>query len=100
MCKEYNGWTNYETWNCKLWIDNSESESDYWLDRAADLIERSNRAGYLLADELKAHYQEEADNLLPDASMFTDLLGAAISAINFDEIAEHIMEEAKDHSLL
>ena len=22
--QEYNGWTNWETWNFKLWIDNSE----------------------------------------------------------------------------
>ena len=21
--REYNGWTNYETWNLKLWLDNS-----------------------------------------------------------------------------
>lgn len=21
--RKYNGWTNYETWNLKLWLDNS-----------------------------------------------------------------------------
>ena len=27
--KTYNGWTNYETWNVKLWLDN-DGELDYW----------------------------------------------------------------------
>jgi hypothetical protein len=25
----YNGWTNYETWNVVLWIENDESIQDY-----------------------------------------------------------------------
>lgn len=24
MCAKYNGWTNWETWNLKLWLDNEE----------------------------------------------------------------------------
>ena len=25
MCSEYNGWTNYETWNMNLWLTNDSS---------------------------------------------------------------------------
>ena len=26
--QEYNGWTNYETWNYKLWLDNNQATYD------------------------------------------------------------------------
>jgi hypothetical protein len=26
----YNGWSNYETWNVKLWMDNDEGSYNYW----------------------------------------------------------------------
>ena len=26
---KYNGWSNYETWNFKLWLDNEESVHNY-----------------------------------------------------------------------
>ncbi len=28
--KGYNGWSNYETWNVKLWMDNDEGSYNYW----------------------------------------------------------------------
>jgi hypothetical protein len=93
MCKEYNGWSNYETWNCKLWIDNDEGTAQHWNDRAKYLKDTSTRAVYLLADELKADIDEAAADAFPDACMFSDLLGAAVSSINFDEIAEAIIND-------
>jgi len=31
---KYNGWTNYETWAVKLWMDNEEPSYRYWRERA------------------------------------------------------------------
>ena len=29
--RKYNGWTNYETWVTKLWMDNDEGSQE-WFD--------------------------------------------------------------------
>lgn len=76
MCKKYNGWTNYETWNINQWLD----QIDYFADLDAD------SSVYDLAAEIKSYVEEG----LPDlpAGMYQDLLSAAISECNFREIAE------------
>ena len=30
---KYNGWSNYETWNFKLWLDNDEGVHNYIMDK-------------------------------------------------------------------
>ena len=87
MCKEYNGWSNYYTWNYKLQIDNDQGSYDYWQERAAELSIRD------LEEALKEELQEAAASHLPDASCLTDILGYAIQSINFKEIAEHMKED-------
>ena len=49
----YNGWRNYETWVTKLWIDNDQSEEEYWLEEA----ERYSKASDL-AERLKDYHQD------------------------------------------
>jgi hypothetical protein len=92
MCKEYNGWTNYETWCVKLWIDNSEGDQEYWLNQASKA-----KSGYDLSnqlqDEMRCHAEDLTDNI---PSMFTDLLNSAISSVNFDEIADSLIADAKE----
>ena len=87
MCKEYNGYTNYETWCISLWLDNDEGTQDYMID-----LTKQARKPYLLADMIK-EYVEEYNPLASDASMYSDLLGAAISNCNFDEIANGYWQE-------
>lgn len=36
----YNGWSNYETWNVKLWIDNEEGSYDYWREQTPAVLGR------------------------------------------------------------
>ena len=44
-----------------------------------------------LAEMIK-DYVEELNPISGDASMFTDLLGSALSAVNWAEIAEHYLD--------
>lgn len=91
--KEYNGWTNYETWLVKLWMDNEAGSQDYWLETAADHLKVDGEdARRSLADRLK----EEHEDALPEVSGFvSDLLNAALSEVNWWEIAESLLEDAR-----
>lgn len=86
MSERYNGWTNYETWNVKLWIDNDQGSERYWADAAQEAFDdatanatftRKERAEHSLAEKLKDEISEHP--LLDQCSMYCDLLGAALS---------------------
>ena len=86
MCKEYNGYTNYETWCINLWIDNDQG----LYDEVRSLAHES-KSPYELANMIKDLVEEL--NPVQDASMFGDLMQSAIDNCNFDEIADNIYEE-------
>ena len=85
----YNGWKNYETWNVALWIDNDEGT---YRERCA----LARRAGSV--EDLAASLKSWVEDMAPDlgASMFSDLLTAALGEVDWDESAENWYEEAQE----
>jgi hypothetical protein len=100
----YNGWKNYETWNVALWIDNEQGSYSQRQEMAQDAWEnaegkrayasqtRLDRAKCLLADSLK-DWIEEMNPLADSASLFSDLMSAALGEVDWYEIAENFLED-------
>lgn len=92
--KGYNGWTNYETWAVALWVDN-----DRGLYEESREIVREAKAGAIFADTptfavanaLEAWVKDMSPDL--EASLWSDLLGAALSEVHWYEIAENFLED-------
>jgi hypothetical protein len=108
--KEYNGWTNYETWAVNLWLDNEQGSHYYWRSAARNAIRRAQvepvpsyltaqeYAWMKLADELKESITDSAPDL--GASMFSDLLSAALSEVDWREIAIAMLDELDEYKAL
>lgn len=103
----YNGWTNYETWAVKLWIDNEELSYRYWTmvsrevwessdDRAA-YLSRSESARMQLSDRLKSYHEDSMPDL--GATVWADLLRAGFDSVNWREIANSMLEDMPGYAM-
>lgn len=108
----YNGWTNFETWNVSLWMDNEQGIHDYWLEVASEIytneaehptlvgFTKKDDAIYILADRLKEYHEEQMYSMLEKvgltSSVWADLLGSALHEVKWQEIAENLLENIYD----
>ena len=98
--KKYQGWASYETWAVALWIDNDEGSYRHWRGeahlaaRGHDLEDESEKeeAVRTLAERLKDEFESAASDVA-SGNLWGDLLSAAMSEVDWDEIAEHLLEE-------
>ena len=95
----YNGYRNYETWNVALWMSNDSSE--YWDERAREVAEQADDrddARDTLADSMKSEHEEntpEVTGMYADM-MYADMMNAALSEVDWDEIAGHYIDDVWD----
>ena len=105
----YNGWSNYETWNFKLWLDNDETVRNYIIDE----IKKIKAIGYdAEAYEVSNFLRSYIDDNMPNLNVstksqsvhgsmcdkngfYSDILNAALRDINTYEIAESYLEDIK-----
>jgi hypothetical protein len=103
MESTYNGWRNYETWLTNLWLSNDQGTYEYWRDKAreawqeaeaTDTDSRAEQARCILAQSLKD--ETDDNNPCSGAGLYTDLLNAALSEVNWYEVAEAFLEDIAD----
>lgn len=84
----YNGWTNYETWLCNLWLTNEEK--DY--KRFRRLAHRLDT--YELAQRIRGHMEQQADKFIGkrSAGFFADIVNSALREVDYYRIAESFKE--------
>jgi hypothetical protein len=109
----YQGWANYETWAVKLWMDNEEGTYNYWRERTTAAWaeaehggnqfagSRSDRARILLAVWLKDEHDDNAEHAglkAIDGTVYADLLNAALSEVDWYEIADSLLGDVNDNA--
>ena len=109
---KYNGWSNYETWNFKLWLDNDEDLHNYIIGEIKkiktigtshihEVSEVSNFLRSYIEDNVPnlnvSTRSQSVHGLMSDKNGFyNDILNAALRDINTYEIAESYLEDLKE----
>jgi len=81
--KEYNGWTNWETWNVLIWLDNDED-----LYHMKQSFIRRNEHKQNFESIVKSFLIVMFPNGTPDMKSAVEM-----EAVNYQEIAETWKEE-------
>jgi hypothetical protein len=109
--KPYNGWSNYETWAVKLWIDNEKGSYNEWREHTRavwessedkspnQFLDKRSNAVATLADLLEATYDSSSDHPVfaaANGTVYADLLNAALADVNWHEIATAMLDDMEN----
>ena len=107
---KYNGWSNYETWNFKLWLDNDQDVHNYIIDEIKKIKAiRYDAEIYEVSNFLRSYIDDNMPNLnvstksqsvhgsMSDKNGFyQDILNTGLRCINTYEVAESYLEDLKE----
>lgn len=96
---EYNGWPNYETWVVNLWLENDQGTYNMVRDQARIILRSDSDLSpeFRLAEWLKDLIEQNAPWPEP-AGMYSDLLSAALSSVDWRVIAESWLETEREEA--
>ena len=80
----YNGWTNWETWNFMLWVNNNEKLHNTVIDILDTAKIKENKILWL---------KTVAKEIAGDPKLCLDLKKSDIKNINYSEILEVLLED-------
>ena len=87
--ESYNGWSNYDTWNFKLWLDNDETSQGMIYNLIKDAIRYNKKqmdAIHYIRKFLEQYALENAPKL--ENGFYSDVLSASIRSVNYYQIAD------------
>lgn len=80
-----------------LWLDTYEDTYNYFMEAArgfvADYPDDKEEQAAQMADYIRNEMEKEAPDLSP--SVYADLLGAAMQAVDYEEVAAGFLEAAR-----
>jgi hypothetical protein len=83
--REYNGWTNYETWLVNMWF------GDVFADMQND---REDTSAQSLEDFVVSMLEDQGQ--LPETGFATDIMNAAMRQVDWEDLASHYEVEEED----
>jgi len=83
--REYNGWTNYETWLVNMWY------GDIFADMQN---EREDTSAQSLEDFVTSMLEDQGQ--LPDHGFAADIMNAAMRQVDWEDLASHYEPEEED----
>ena len=94
----YNGWSNYETWLCHLWLTNYEAWYKMTMYEIKELMKEIQDEEEIIRkiSAIIENAVEEMNPLEGEASMFSDAINRFIGRIDFYEISTSLYEDAKE----
>jgi len=104
--KGHNGWKNCATWGVKLILDNDEGSNEYWMEQAVRHLRtaepiipgctKEDKARWNLDEQLRDEITDEVYTAIEDCGyMVSQLMGAALCEVDWQEIADSFIDDAK-----
>lgn len=106
--KRHNGFANYETWLVAVWISNDRKRSEYYR-FLAKLIVASGKLGReerlstaegrrnILAINLRTSVEDHSP-MRHHTTLYADLMNAALSDVDWYEVANELMTEFEEET--